>query len=223
MGKLQTCRWGRLAGPCGGFVADGGRDRLLEEDASALGFGDLRGCCAPPGRLGAARGPRRDASMARQAPEMATGSARVCVRRNSLRARTRFSSGGSPCRLALGTPAGHVLAGAGSCRRWVSAITCKARLSWRSPARYAAVVGAPTGGGLQRGDRGQHPEGGLAADPSRMRPADQWLDGGQRADTELAEQETGCGGDQPLQLGLCWAASASSSGCVGRSRASPAP
>ena len=52
------------------------------------------------------------------------------------------------------------------------------------------------------GRPGQHGEGGLAAHPPGMRPADQQLRGGQRSEPKFVQQERGGLGDQPVQLGL---------------------
>jgi len=60
-------------------------------------------------------------------------------------------------------------------------MVCKARLSWRSPPRSGPVAGHLPGGGGDRVDPGQGGEGGLGAEASGMRPADQHLGGAQAA------------------------------------------
>jgi hypothetical protein len=64
------------------------------------------------------------------------------------------------------------------------------------PAPVEPVADHLPGGGRDGGDAGQHGEGRLRAQPTRVRPADQQLRGGDRSDARLGEQHRRDGLDQ---------------------------
>ena len=68
------------------------------------------------------------------------------------------------------------------------ATVCRARLRAAVASAVESVAGALAAAGLERSDAGEGGEGGLAADPAEVGPADQQLGGDDGADAGLGEQ-----------------------------------